>query len=136
MAYDQYGNYIPDAFGGQPVALPPMNPSMNVAMNPQMAGAANAQAANAPAPNMSPVAAPQRPSIQPMGMPSMGGGQSQPTGDQSFGLSSLAHALRSGSKDKDSKIKDLTMGQRWDNTMNGLYKIGDKFGSMWDSITS
>ena len=125
--YDQYGNYIPDEFGGQPV----MNPSMAGAMNPQVAAAQQAQIQNT-----TPVLAAQRQRIQPMAMQSMGGGgYTQPSGDQSFGLSDLADALRSGSKDKDSKVKDLTMGQRLDNTMNGLYKIGDKFGAGWDKFT-
>lgn len=123
--YDQYGNYIPDEFGGQPV----MNPSMAAAMNPQMAAAQQAQIQNT-----APVLAAQRQRIQPMEMQSMGGaGYSQPSGDQSFGLSSLADALRSGSKDKDSmqKIKDLSIGQRWDNTINGLSKGWDKFTGLF-----
>ena len=125
MAFDQFGNYIPDEFGGQPIAPPPMNPSMNAAMNPQMAGAANA-----PAPNMTPVAAPQRPSIAPMGMP-QAGPMATP---EPFPAASVASKLREGAVDKDGNPVSFgdQIANKWDKSMNNFEKIGNKFGNAYN----
>ena len=125
MAFDQFGNYIPDAFGGQPVAPPPMNPSMNAAMNPQAAAAANA-----PPPNMSPVVAPQRPSIAPMGMGG-GGGMQAPGSAVGSTAAGLAQGLRNMT-DKDGKLGNW----QFDKTPLGkaAYGIGDIASSAYDNL--
>ena len=123
MAYDQFGNYIPDQFGGQPVVGPPMQN-----MNPQAMPMQGQQ--QAPVMNTAPVVAPQRPSIAPMGMGG-GGGMQAPGSAVGSSAAGLAQGLRAMA-DKDGKLGNW----QFDKTPAGqaAYKIGDIAGAAYDKL--
>ena len=120
MAYDQYGNYIPDPFGGQPIMAPPM--------------AAMRQAQTAPPPNMAPVIAQNaRGSIAPTGMQQMGPLASP----DSFDAASLASKLREGAVDKEGNPISFAdrVGNKWDKAMKRFDQVGNDASAAYDWAT-